>query len=197
MKKLMIMVAAVCLAIASQAAVAVTWQTGAIYAANADGSLGAQIAHNTVAGTYWATIVFATDAAMENVVTLSKGDSLSATAKYSTKNAAGFNAATGSDFDTAGGPSYYAQLVLHTTVNGVEQTMTSDVGKFTFADGTLSGTTLNFTSGAGFDTSANLFAGKTWTDITDEPVAPSVPEPTSGLLMLVGLGALALRRRRA
>ena len=31
----------------------------------------------------------------------------------------------------------------------------------------------------------------------DQPVTPSVPEPTSGLLMLVGLGALALRRRRA
>ena len=30
-----------------------------------------------------------------------------------------------------------------------------------------------------------------------DPVTPSVPEPTSGLLMLVGLGALALRRRRA
>jgi hypothetical protein len=29
------------------------------------------------------------------------------------------------------------------------------------------------------------------------PPTPDVPEPTSGLLMLVGLGALALRRRRA
>jgi len=32
-------------------------------------------------------------------------------------------------------------------------------------------------------------AGKTWTAVA--------PEPTSGLLMLVGLGALALRRRKA
>ena len=192
MKKLMIAAAVICLAFASQAAVYVTWQTGAIYAANADGTLGSQIANNTLGSVYWATIAFATDSAMQNAVTLSAGDAVSSAAKYATKNATGFSTATGSDFDTAGGPTYYAQVVLHTTVNGVEQTMTSDVGAFTFADGALSSKTLNFVKGTGFDTSANLFSGKTWT-----PASAPVPEPTSGLLMLVGLGALALRRRRA
>ena len=38
-------------------------------------------------------------------------------------------------------------------------------------------------------------AGKTWTAISGG--STPVPEPTSGILMLVGLDALALRRRRA
>ena len=38
-------------------------------------------------------------------------------------------------------------------------------------------------------------ASTAWTAISGS--TPPVPEPTSGLLMIVGLGALALRRRRA
>ena len=54
--------------------------------------------------------------------------------------------------------------------------------------------------GAGSETSAST----TWKKMTDSTASGAltwgtvnVPEPTSGILMLVGLGALALRRRRA
>ena len=46
------------------------------------------------------------------------------------------------------------------------------------------------TSGA-FSTTQTALSSATWGKVS------SVPEPTSGLLMIVGLGALALRRRRA
>ena len=48
----------------------------------------------------------------------------------------------------------------------------------------------NALSSAGFKDSAAGFAGAGW-------YAASVPEPTSGLLMLLGMAGLALRRRRA
>lgn len=42
-------------------------------------------------------------------------------------------------------------------------------------------------------TTANMFYGKSWTATGSTPV----PEPTSGLLMLLGLAGLALKRKRA
>ena len=39
-------------------------------------------------------------------------------------------------------------------------------------------------------------AASAWADKSGGGSTPTIPEPTSGLLMLVGLGALALRRKR-
>ena len=52
------------------------------------------------------------------------------------------------------------------------------------------------------DYSGDAWAGPTYTFassnfVADKASYPAVPEPTSGILMLCGLGALALRRRRA
>ena len=54
------------------------------------------------------------------------------------------------------------------------------------------------TTTKGFNvTTGSLSVNAKWTADTQMNSYALVPEPTSGLLMLVGLGALALRRRRA
>ena len=63
--------------------------------------------------------------------------------------------------------------------------ITSEVTKSTGATGQKA--TLSYSNLTGTQTDANWYA------LGSAPV----PEPTSGLLMLIGLGAMALRRRRA
>ena len=73
--------------------------------------------------------------------------------------------------------------------NGTVTDMVVGPAQFTTGGSESFASSLNFTTGDGFAGGVSPMSSATW--------GGDVPEPTSGILMLVGLGALALRRRRA
>lgn len=83
----------------------------------------------------------------------------------------------------ATGTSYYAKLVVTDSKGG---TIESELAAFsTNASATYS---INFTNGNNFTEATNKFASSSWA---------AAPEPTSGLLLLLGFAGLALKRKRA
>lgn len=172
MKKMMMMLGAVAMAMGLNAAT-VNWQSGAVYKTDSSAKVGKG------ATDYLVSVFFYTDAAGENAATGLTGTLSLGTAGTGSKYSGsvdGFAAAT----------TYYTQLVI--TTEGYEAK--SEIVAFT-TQGT-GDTSLNFAEGTGFNTAYTFSTGTagTWQ-------ATAVPEPTSGLLMLVGLAGLALRRRRA
>ena len=99
-----------------------------------------------------------------------------------------FNGGVAVEFDAAETYSYY-QVMIDTVNNGVY------VSELIAGNASAVGTNpLDFYNDAAYANAAfadtqKTFAGAGW--------YTAVPEPTSGLLMLVGLAGLALRRRRA
>ena len=133
----------------------------------ADGNL---IGATTDKYTAVATLYDATGATELKSVTVTKSNAMSLIA--------------GSFSDTALSTSYMAQIVL-TDASG--NTLTSEKAAFTTSASATY--TINFTNGTGFsDKTAKVdFAGG-WA---------AAPEPTSGLLLLLGVAGLALKRKRA
>ena len=173
MKKIMIGLCAVVLSIAAQAAT-VNWSANAIQS-SPDATVGA----GWLVQIYSSDVVYSYDAA--NAGTIATWASGSTVAAGTTFRATG--AGTQADGTTV---SYYAVVYDAATVAGAKNYIVSDVVSVATA---ANGATANLPFGSmAATTSANKFLNSSW---------QAVPEPTSGLLMLVGLAGLALRRRRA
>ena len=176
MKKLMVMMAAVAMAAGAHAAVAVTWQSG-----TGVKTVSGQDFTTSTSG-YTASILYSTAADMST--TFDAGGTLTDTS-YSTKGSAGFSGATGANF---GAGTYYTQITI--TENATGKKWTSGIGSFEIAEGALNGPTVNFTSGL------NMGGSSLIGDTSYSGGGGDIPEPTSGLLLLVGAGMLALRRKQ-
>lgn len=171
MKKLIIAFVAIATAAICNAA-AVSWQSGAVYKTDGTTKVGKG------ATDYLVTIAFFSDSAGANAVTGLTGDLSADTAGTGSKYSGvveGFEA----------GQTYYGQIII--TTSGYEAK--SEIAEFK-TQGT-GATAINFSDGSGFA------AGFSGFSTANAGAWQAVPEPTSGLLMLLGLAGLALKRKRA
>ena len=185
MKKLMFMLAAVACAAALQAASVVNWNSGTLYAPGTDGTgFGDPVADGTSG--YLATLLVGTGYSgdsLTGLVTFDSGATSSEVAAGSLSN----TTSASLDDDT----TYYAQLVisygdstLTSQIVSFETSALSGSGDPYFGDG---GMMIEALPGQSLDAAYGAFSSSGWA---------AAPEPTSGLLLLLGGAMLALRRRR-
>ena len=189
MKKLMFMLAAVACAVTMQAA-QLDWSVNA-KSITEPGSSTAYMSGQT---SY--LLAFASSAAADSYYgslkdgTVSLSDAIASavgSAVGGTGKTAGKIAATATSSSLAEGGNYYVAVL---TTSGADKFILSDV---------RSGQAYNPTGTIETEGSAATFAAAAFSTVAESRTGwtTAAPEPTSGILMLVGLGALALRRRKA
>ena len=196
MKKLMIAAAIVCAAAMSQAA-AIAWQSGSVMRANAeDGTAGTLAGMNTVTmyvyellsdplGTEGGKTAAEKYAAAQQMDVAGLYDTFyGTTATVSAKTLPTGTAAVNQTVGDGSG-NHYAVILFVDTANA-----NLPEGKEAFVKGLV---TVADVQGSGTLTMPNTIANATSSKWTAVPV----PEPTSGLLLLLGVAGMALRRRRA
>lgn len=183
MRKLMVMLAAAAMAVAVQAA-SVTWSTVTMYDAD-----GAKV---KATATLYVYVIDKTTYDGLSDVWATYGDDVkkggtTATNAGGTKSASlTSKASVNAPKDTAVANTTYYAAIIATIGTGDAMKYYAEKASVTTGDDGNGGFT---TFGAGKLDSATA-AASGWT-------TAAVPEPTSGLLMLLGIAGLALRRRRA
>ena len=189
MKKIMFFLAAIVLAVGVQGA-AISWKMGtAIKAPNADGSLGTA---NAGAGTL-SMYVWLVDQATYNAATADSiiadysGNLSTATASVTGKSGAAGGTATtdGLSYSTTENTTYYGIVLTQYKSGDTEMYIANKATAVINTAGT-DGSALNLSKNWG---------GTGGPAITSWSSA-GVPEPTSGLLLLIGGAMLALRRKQ-
>ena len=200
MKKIMIALGVVALA-ASVNAAAITWNSGVLkQPASSEGGWGtANIASGSATGYFWvidaatyASLYNADAATMQANVIASyatvdtTAGTISAKSGYSTPTSA-TTAITYKDDGGygAGDTAYAAMIFVYTDGTSGDQFYIANVGAFEFTSAQNKSQT-NMAQFIGGGTSGTSLGG--W---------QSVPEPTSGLLLLLGMAGLALKRKRS
>jgi len=185
MKKLVILAAVVALGLSSQAA-SMDWNMAV--ASTAKGYQTMFFDYNDLAA-----VQAILDAGGDSTLTSLEGYALANGTKKEFATGSKSTSLTSQAFsDIAKGTDVFAIVFDTKSTSAIKSEMTYGMsGKFSTASSIYDGNADPPEASPGAFT-FNLASG-----LTTGTIGGAVPEPTSGLLMLVGLGALALRRRRA